>query len=99
MGDTQLPEGFALVQEEGQMALPPQPKGLVFDLEVVPASEDKPACLIMLAGMRPDTGVELELKTSGAPLEALQQLDAMSQGASFVLGHNVVDHDLPLIRN
>ncbi len=80
------------------MALPPQPKGLVFDLEVVPASEGKPACLIMLAGMRPDTGAELELKTGGAPIEALRQLDAMSQGASFVLGHNVVDHDLPIIR-
>lgn len=80
------------------MTSPPQPKSLIFDLEVVPAKGDKPDRIIMLGALRPDTGGELELRINANPLEAIRQLDQMSQGASFVLGHNVVGHDLPLIR-
>ncbi len=52
----------------------------------------------MVGALRPDSGAELELKVSGNPLSALQQLDALSEGASFVLGHNVIEHDLPILR-
>lgn len=80
------------------MTLPLHPKGLVFDLEVVPAKADKPPRIIMLGGLRPDTGGELEVRVNASPLEALHQLDALSKGASFLLGHNLVDHDLPVVR-
>ncbi|EMM8839928.1 MULTISPECIES: RecQ family ATP-dependent DNA helicase [Pseudomonas] len=76
----------------------PQPKGLIFDLEVVPPKNNQPARIMMVGALRPDLGAELELKVSGDPSPALQQLDALSDGASFVLGHNVIDHDLPILR-
>ena len=80
------------------MTLPPQPKGLVFDLEVVPAKNGKADRIIMIGGLRPDTGGELELKVGSDAADAVRQLDALSHGASFVLGHNVVEHDLPLLQ-
>lgn len=76
----------------------PQPKGLIFDLEVVPPKNNQPAQIIMVGALRPDSAAELELKVSGTPYPALQQLDALSEGASFVLGHNVIAHDLPILR-
>ncbi len=81
------------------MAVPAQPKCLVFDLEVVPATADQPARIIKLGALRPDTGAELELDTpSPQRLDAaLGQLDQLAEGASFLLGHNLPGHDLPLL--
>ena len=81
------------------MAVPAQPKCLVFDLEVVPATADQPARIIKLGALRPDTGAELELDTpSPQRLDAtLRQLDQLAEGASFLLGHNLLGHDLPLL--
>jgi ATP-dependent DNA helicase RecQ len=76
----------------------PPPQGLIFDLEVVPPKNNQLTQIIMVGAFRPDLGAELELKVSGNPSSALQQLDALSEGASFVLGHNVIDHDLPILR-
>ncbi|NVZ65247.1 RecQ family ATP-dependent DNA helicase [Pseudomonas gingeri] len=81
------------------MSLFTQQQGLIFDLEVEPQKGDKPDRLIMLGGLRPDTGQALELSMAGNPMPALQQLDELAAGASFVLGHNVIEHDLPLLRN
>lgn len=53
---------------------------------------------MMVGALRPDSGAQLEMKVSGNPSLALQQLNALSEGASFVLGHNVIDHDLPILR-
>jgi len=80
------------------MAPPPQPKCLVFDLEVVPATAEQPARIIKLGALRPDTGVELELDTQRQLDGALRQLDRMAGGASFLLGHNLLTHDLPLLQ-
>lgn len=75
------------------------PNALIFDLEVVPPTESKPAKIIMVGALRPTTGQELELKISKDPMAALAQLDALGQGADCVLGHNLIDHDLPLLKS
>ncbi|NYT60828.1 RecQ family ATP-dependent DNA helicase [Alcaligenaceae bacterium] len=75
-----------------------QHKGLVFDLEVVPPKGTQPARIMMVGALRPDSGAELELKVAGNPSLALQQLDVLSEGAGFVLGHNAIAHDLPILR-
>src|SRR5690554_7532596 len=51
----------------------------------------------MLGALRPDTDKELELKVKQV-VPALEQLDALAEGASFVLGHNLIAHDLPVLR-
>lgn len=73
-------------------------KGVVFDLEVVPSSDDQPPRIIMLGALCPDSGAELELKIYGDPVPALQKLDRLSEDVSFVLGHNIIEHDLPILR-
>ncbi|MBK4990662.1 RecQ family ATP-dependent DNA helicase [Pseudomonas sp. S36] len=75
-----------------------QPKALLLDLEVVPPKNHQPARITMVGALRPDTAAELELKVSTSPAAALLQVDALSAGAGYVLGHNVVEHDLPLLR-
>lgn len=76
-------------------------KALVFDLEVVRPGNDEKAIprIFKLAGLRPDTGDELEVEISRKrPLsEALSRLDRLGDGASFLLGHNIVKHDCVIL--
>lgn len=74
------------------------PRVLVFDLECAPDDQEQFDKIIHLAGFRPDTGAELEQKVSADPQPALQALDEMVQGAAFALGHNIYEHDLPVLR-
>lgn len=72
---------------------------LVFDLEVVPPQDTQPARIIKLGAVRPDTSRRLELNISRNNLaSALIQMDQLSDGAAWVLGHNIIDHDLPLLK-
>ena len=72
---------------------------LVFDLEVVPAQDKQLARIIKLGALRPDTSHRLELNISRNNLTpALNQMDQLSDGAAWVLGHNIIDHDLPLLK-
>lgn len=80
------------------MTQPPQPKCLIFDLETIPAQQGHPARIIKIGALRPDTGDELELNTDKHLGSALRRLYEMATGASFVLGHNIIEHDLPLLR-
>ena len=80
------------------MASPSQPKSLIFDLEVAPGKADKPDRIFMVGALRPDTGTELERKVDRDLPDVLDALDHLGQGASFVLGHNVIDHDLPILK-
>ncbi|HLD68083.1 MAG TPA: RecQ family ATP-dependent DNA helicase, partial [Pseudomonas sp.] len=80
------------------MAPPPQPKCLIIDLEVVPEQRGQPARIFKLGALRPDNGEELELSVGKQLDAALQRLDRMAEGASFLLGHNLLAHDLPLLR-
>lgn len=80
------------------MASPSQPKSLIFDLEVAPGKADQPDRIFMVGALRPDTGEELERKVDKDLPSVLDALDSQGQGASFVLGHNVIDHDLPILK-
>ena len=49
-----------------------------------------------LAGVRPDTGQRVAIPRIGRSLpRALARLDDLAQGADFLLGHNLIDFDLP----
>lgn len=80
------------------MVLPNQPKSLIFDLEVVPGKPNQTDRIFMVGAMRPDTDEELEHKVNKDLPAVLEALDRLAQGASFVLGHNVIGHDLPILR-
>ena len=52
-----------------------------------------------LAGVRADTGQSLTLSAAGGRLaSALAKLDDLAEGADFVLGHNLIDFDLPQLQ-
>ncbi len=68
---------------------------LSLDLEVGRSDERIHA----LAGVRPDTGQKLAIHRVGRNLaQALARLDELAEGADFVLGHNLIDFDLPHLR-
>ena len=68
---------------------------LSLDLEVSP----KDSRIHALAGVRPDTGQSLSLSVTQRSLApGLSQLDALADSASFILGHNIIDFDLPHLR-
>ena len=49
--------------------------------------------------MRPDTGQSLAIPRVGSSLaQALGRLDELADGADFLLGHNLIDFDLPHLR-
>ena len=51
------------------------------------------------AGLRPDTGRTLIFPSAGDSLpNALAKLDYLSDGGKFLLGHNLIDFDLPHLR-
>ena len=51
------------------------------------------------AGVRPDTGQSLTFPTSKEGLAAaLTELDDLADGAEFLLGHNLIDFDLPQLQ-
>ena len=65
---------------------------LSLDLEVGPRNNRIRA----LAGIRPDTGQSLNSSVArGGLAPALAKLDDLAEGADFLLGHNLIDFDLP----
>ena len=66
------------------------PHCLSLDLEV--GREDRR--IHAFAALRPDTGGRLVCRGGGLRKE-LAKLDALSEGAAFVLGHNLIVFDLP----
>ena len=67
-----------------------RPAFLSVDLEVHP--ED--GRILGLGAVRSDTGRSLSHYGRGLS-GALERLDALADGVAFVLGHNLIDHDLP----
>ena len=64
---------------------------LSLDLEVNPSNDRINA----LAGVRPDTNQTVVFPRLGNdPTPALAKLDRLADGADFVLGHNLIAHDL-----
>ena len=74
------------------------PKSLIFDLEVAPDKADQPERIFMVGALRPDIGEDLERRVERDLGQVLEALDALGEGASFVLGHNVIQHDLPILK-
>ena len=73
----------------------PFPRCLSLDLEVSP----KDSLIKALAGVRPDTGQSLSLTANRRNLaDGLSRLDALADGAEFIVGHNIIDFDLPHLR-
>ena len=74
---------------------PPFPRCLSLDLEVSP----KDSLIKALAGVRSDTGKSLSLTVNRQSLaDGLSRLDALADGAEFIVGHNIIDFDLPHLR-
>lgn len=74
------------------------PKCLIVDLEVKPSQNNQLDKIYMLGALRPDTEQSLECSIKGDLDQRLEQLDSLSKQASFLLGHNIIQHDLPLLR-
>ena len=67
------------------------PPCLCIDIETVPSGK---AVIHKLAAFRPDSGDKLVVQ--GAAPALTTELDALTEGAGFVLGHNIRRHDLPV---
>ena len=74
----------------------PLSRCLSLDLEVVVRDRRIRA----FAGVRPDTGQSLTFPTARQSLSwALNNLDDLANGADFLLGHNIIDFDLPILQS
>ena len=69
------------------------PRCLSLDLEV--GVQDRR--IHAFAALRPDTGGRLVYR-SGDVAAALKKLDALAEGAAFLLGHNLIAFDLPHLK-
>lgn len=67
-----------------------QPRCLVIDLEV----GKKNGRLQQIGALRADSDERLHWR-GGEPAAGLDRLDALADGAAFVLGHNIIGFDLP----
>lgn len=70
------------------------PHCVSLDLEVDPQSKR----ILKIGALRPDTGNFRHFKGRFDLAAALKEVDALAADASFVLGHNVVRHDLNLLK-
>lgn len=71
-----------------------RPKGLCLDIETSVAAQTR---VLKIGAWRADTGASAVLQGAFSAAEAGACLDEVTQGASFVLGHNIVDHDLAVL--
>ncbi len=76
-------------------AEPFRPRCLALDLEVG-AKDDK---IHAIGAIRPDTERRLRHKGRSGLEGALRELDQLADGAAFVLGHNLIEHDLPYLKD
>ena len=70
------------------------PRCLCLDLEVDPGDKH----ILKIGALRPDTDAFLHFKGRFDLAAAFDELDRLATGASFVLGHNVIRHDLNLLK-
>ena len=75
------------------MALPFVPKCLCLDIET---SVNDTLALHKFGAWRPDNRQSVCVAGRQMP-SALAQIDALTEGAAFVVGHNVIRHDLPAL--
>ena len=70
------------------------PHCLSLDLEVDPRTKQ----ILKIGALRPDSGEFRHFKGRFDLAVALAEVDSLAAGASFVLGHNVIRHDLNLLQ-
>ncbi len=66
---------------------------LSVDLEM-----DKDERIRAFAGVRPDTGQTLVFPSQGGLEASLSRLDILADGVDFLIGHNIIEFDLPHLR-
>ena len=71
-----------------------QPKCLCLDLETAVESN----VIHKVGAWRPDTNRHVLLTGKFSASEAVKKLNDLTSGAAFVLGHNITEHDLPVLR-
>jgi len=74
-----------------------QSNSLVIDLEVVPAKGDKPDRIIKVGATRPDLDKQIDVAVKQNLAQVLAEVDTLSHGAGYLLGHNIIEHDLPIL--
>ncbi len=85
-------ESATRTSESAPAAVPGAPPCVSLDLEV-----DRDGRLRALAAVRSDDGVVLT-SAGGDPIAALARLDAFAEGAVALLGHNLIEFDLPRLK-
>jgi len=70
------------------------PRCLCLDLEIDPGDKR----ILKIGALRPDTDAFIYFKGNFDLAAALGELDRLAAGASFVLGHNIIRHDLNLLK-
>jgi ATP-dependent DNA helicase RecQ len=71
-----------------------RPKCLCLDIET---SIDASPVIYKVAAWRPDTDEKVVFSGQFSSAELRTALERLAAGASFVLGHNIVAHDLPIL--
>ncbi|GAB1393175.1 RecQ family ATP-dependent DNA helicase [Rhodocyclaceae bacterium] len=71
------------------------PKCLCLDIET---AADDALDVRKIAAWRPDTHGQVVVPNVAKSHNIAGQLDALTEGASFVIGHNLLRHDLPVLR-
>ncbi len=71
------------------------PKCLCLDIET---AADDALDVRKIAAWRPDTSGQVVIPHVAKARDITGQLDALTEGASFVIGHNLLRHDLPVLR-
>lgn len=75
-----------------------QDKSLVVDLEVNPAKPGKPEQIFKVGALRKDLEAELECDVDKDLPQVLAKVDDLVEGADCLLGHNLIQHDLRILR-
>ena len=71
------------------------PKCLCLDIET---AADDALDVRKIAAWRPDTQGQVVVPNFAKARDIAGQLDALTEGASFVVGHNLLRHDLPVLK-
>jgi ATP-dependent DNA helicase RecQ len=71
------------------------PKCLCLDIET---AADDALDVRKIAAWRPDTHGQVVVANVAKAHNIAEQLDALTEGASFVVGHNMLRHDIPALR-
>ena len=78
----------------------PIPAILIVDLEINPASSGKDFPIFKLGAYRPDmdSGYEKSFRSEQGFLKALHEMKHLADGAKWLMGHNIIEHDLVYLK-